>query len=147
DRTFKSSHLLGQLPAATGYGLELGVDIDGDGRQDLVRSEQFGATDFRLAFYVFRGSWPSSGSPISDAFQRIPTNIPYAFPDVAPISRWVQFADLDGDGRQDVLVTTLTSDPEWGCDGRSLNYYRNVTNTDTHPVQTLQFESARLVSC
>src|SRR5690606_37245058 len=150
DRAGLASQFLVQLPAATGYGLDLGVDIGGDGRQDLISLAAMspGGNGYTLVFHLFRGAGPASGKRISGAFQRIMTTIPNDF---GLASNSVRFAGLDGDGRQDVMVMlkprTRTDARKCGTDN-GLWYYRNTTVVaPSAPVQALQFDAGRLVAC
>jgi RHS repeat-associated protein len=99
------------------------VDLDGDGRMDVVRSVQQGSEP------MIGGAWLGPGFVESPAFE-LPVPL-WAFADSSDAIGWdpgVRFADIDGDGKPDLLLgfrdeTGALNSAAWrnaggGCDGR-----------------------------
>lgn len=84
-------------------------DLDGDGRLDLVLGQHFNSTlDFgkRVPIRVYRNLGPGEGRAIRFADVTAAAGIP-DLPTKAP---HVQIADLDADGRPDIVTTAASGD-------------------------------------
>jgi hypothetical protein len=115
----------------SGWGVAL-ADFDNDGRKDLFTAnahvndaiESFEAARYRLPNSVFAnrgdGTFADASAASGDAFQ------------VARAHRGLGVADLDGDGRLDVVTSALGEPAElWVNDGREGNAWLRVEPTGT----------------
>jgi hypothetical protein len=92
------------LPAGAGtHGIAL-ADLDGDGKPDLVTANNVSAT---LSFFRNVGSGPLSAGSFAPEVQMAAT----------VSAHFLRAADLDGDGKLDLILTAYLSDP--------LTVYRN----------------------
>ena len=116
DATYRTN--LGRLTHdRSGWGIGL-VDFDNDGWKDVFAAnshvndtvEYFEATRYKLENSVFRNNGDGSYQPQPDAA-----------PGPARAHRGAAFADLDGDGKEDVVVTAL---------GQRAELWRNITSDE-----------------
>lgn len=103
--------------ASTCPNIAVPADLDGDGLPDLIAVNKVGRT---LTIFQNQGTGVSSfGSGLSLPLQGNPSN--------------VKVADIDGDGRPDIIIAT-------GSGGSSIGIYRNTTNfASTTTPRTLSF--------
>jgi uncharacterized protein YjdB len=110
--------------ASTCPNIAIPADLDGDGLPDLIAVNKIGRT---LTIFQNQGTGVSSFSaPLSLPLQGNPSN--------------VKVADIDGDGRPDIIIAT-------GSGGSSIGVYRNTTNFASSTVpRTLSFGTRADVS-
>ena len=95
--TFLSPVRVAAETGSAGYALALG-DLDGDGKPDLVLSHGLNTTDSTLSI-LYNTSSTGSSTPVSFSS---PVNLK-----TGGIARTVVIGDLDGDGRQDLLIAHM----------------------------------------
>lgn len=104
---------LSNIPYGDGPSLSTFVDLNGDGRLDIMSAA--GINDFYYSQNTGTNTIPTFGAPIFNPFGL----------NVAPDNPILTFADLDNDGDMDLLAS------DWGIG--PFKYYQN-TGTATFPV-------------